>query len=122
MSYPGRQSIKLFVATRITPFKGFTLTGEMNAESSYFADELNWHKIGGRAVFDLVANYDFSVGPDNRFEFSVFGRIDNLLDRTYYNSVRGKGDSKDRAGNMMVYTMLKTCRLPSIRGVAGRLA
>ena len=90
---------KLYLATRVTPFKGFTLTGEMNAQSSYFADELNWHKIGGRAVFDLVANYDFSVGPDNMVEFSAFGRIDNLLDRTYYNTARGSSDSKNRAGD-----------------------
>jgi iron complex outermembrane receptor protein len=89
---------KIYLATRVTPFKGFTLTGEMNAQSSYFADELNWHKIGGRAVFDLVANYDFSVGPNNMVEFSAFGRIDNLLDRTYYNTARGSRDSKNRAG------------------------
>jgi iron complex outermembrane receptor protein len=84
---------KIFLATRVTPFKGFTLTGEMNAQSSYFADELNWHKIGGHTVFDMVANYDFSVGPDKMVEFSAFGRIDNLLDRTYYNSVRLRSDS-----------------------------
>ena len=84
---------KVFVATRITPFKGFTLTGEMNAQSSYFADELNWVKMGGHAIFDIVANYDFSVGPNKMVEFSVFGRIDNLLDRDYYNTARVRSDS-----------------------------
>ncbi len=84
---------KLFLATRVKPFKGMVLTCEMNAQSSYFADEINQEKIGGHATFDLVANYDFSVGPNNRVEFTVFGRIDNLLDRTYYNTARGYRDS-----------------------------
>jgi len=84
---------KLFLAARLKPFEGFTLTGEMNAQGSYFADEINQEKIGGHTVFDLVANYDFSVGPDKMVEFELFGRIDNLLDRTYYNTARGYYDS-----------------------------
>jgi iron complex outermembrane receptor protein len=80
---------KLFLATRVKPFKDMVLTAEMNAQTSYFADEINQEKIGGHATFNLVANYDFPVGPDKMVEFSVFGRIDNLLDRTYYNTARG---------------------------------
>lgn len=84
---------KLFLAARVKPFEGFTLTGEMNAQGSYFADEINQEKIGGHTVFDLVANYDFSVGPDKMIEFELFGRIDNLFDRSYYNTARGYYDS-----------------------------
>ncbi|PJA31558.1 MAG: TonB-dependent receptor, partial [Zetaproteobacteria bacterium CG_4_9_14_3_um_filter_53_7] len=84
---------KLFVAARIKPFNGFTLTGEMNAQTSYFADEINQEKIGGHAVFDLVANYDFSAGANKAVEFNLFGRVDNVLDRTYYNTARGTNDS-----------------------------
>lgn len=84
---------KLFVAARVKPFSGFTLSGEMNAQTSYFADEINQEKIGGHAVFDLVANYDFAVGANNAVEFNLFGRVDNVLDRTYYNTARGTNDS-----------------------------
>ncbi|GAV19144.1 iron complex outermembrane recepter protein [Mariprofundus micogutta] len=84
---------KLFVAARVKPFEGFTLTGEMNAQSWYYADEINQEKIGGHAIFDLVANYDFSVGANKAVEFNLFARLDNAFDRTYYNTARGYYDS-----------------------------
>ena len=84
---------KFFVAARIKPFTGFTLTGEMNAQGWYYADEINQEKIGGHAIFDLVANYDFSVGANKAVEFNLFGRVDNAFDRTYYNTARGTSDS-----------------------------
>ncbi|MCF7821295.1 MAG: TonB-dependent receptor [Mariprofundaceae bacterium] len=83
---------KLFMAARINPVKGLTVTTEMNAQTSYFADEINQEKIGGHAIFDLIANYDFSTGSNNAIEWTLFGRVDNVLDRTYYNSARGYRD------------------------------
>jgi len=84
---------KLFLAARMKPVAGLTLTTEMNAQSSYFADEINQEQIGGHAIFDLIANYDFSTGPNNAIEWSLFGRIDNVLGRTYFNTARGYYDS-----------------------------
>ena len=84
---------KLFLAARVKPVAGLTLTTEMNAQSSYFADEINQEQIGGHAIFDLIANYDFSTESNNAIEWSLFGRIDNVLDRTYYNTARGYYDS-----------------------------
>jgi len=84
---------KLFLAARVKPMKGLTITTEMNAQSSYFADEINQEKIGGHTIFDMVANYDFSTGANNDVQWSLFGRIDNVLDRTYYNTARGYYDS-----------------------------
>jgi iron complex outermembrane receptor protein len=109
---------KLFLATRVTPFTGFTLTGEMSAQSSYFVDELNWYKVGGHSVFNLLANYDFSVGPDNMVEFSVFGRIDNLLDRNYYNTARGYRDSNN-GDNLYTTEDLSITVNPGRRWLAG---
>ena len=84
---------KLFLAARLKPFEGFMLTGEMNAQSRYFADEINQEKIGGHAVFDLIANYDFKTGKNNGMAWSLYARVDNVLDRTKYNTARGFYDS-----------------------------
>ncbi len=84
---------KLFLAARLKPFSGFTLTGEMNAQGSYFADEINQEKIGGHALFDLIANYDFATGANNRVKWALFTRMDNVLDRQVYNTARGYTDS-----------------------------
>ena len=83
----------LFLAANIKPFAGFKLTTEMNAQSSYFADEINRVKIGGHTEFNMLANYDFSFGSNHAVKVSLFGRVDNLLDRTYYNTARGYRDS-----------------------------
>lgn len=84
---------KLFVAARIKPAKGLTLTTEMNAQSSYFADEINQIRIGGHTVFDLLANYDFATGTNDRVKWTLFGRIDNLFDRYYFNTARSFYDA-----------------------------
>lgn len=84
---------KLFMAARVKPLSGLTVTTEMNAQSSYFADEINQEKIGGHAVFDLIANYDFATGTNDAFRWSLFGRVDNVFDRTYFNTARGMSDS-----------------------------
>ncbi len=61
------------------------VTGEMDASSSYYADEINQEKIGGHEVFNLLVNYDTK-------NFSLFARVDNLFDTTFYNTVRGTSD------------------------------
>ncbi|MDQ6965168.1 MAG: TonB-dependent receptor, partial [Mariprofundales bacterium] len=84
---------KLFVAAHVKPIDGLVLTTELNAQSSYFADEINRVKIGGYTEFNLVANYDSSLGSSHAITLSLFGRVDNALDRTYYNTARGFKDS-----------------------------
>ena len=84
---------KLFLAANIRPIDGLLLTTEMNAQSAYFADEINRVKIGGHTEFNLLANYDFSMGANHAVNISLFGRVDNLFDRTYYNTARGYRDS-----------------------------
>jgi iron complex outermembrane receptor protein len=86
---------KLFLAANVKPVTGLTVTAEMLAQSSYFVDELNWHKVGGHTVFDLIANYDFSTGSNNAINWNLFARVDNVLDRTYYNTARGYRDSNN---------------------------
>ena len=81
---------RLFLAAHVRPLDGLTLTGEMNAQSSYFADEINQLRIGGQTVFNLVANYDAHVGKDVGLSF--FARVDNVLDRFYYNTARAYRD------------------------------
>lgn len=74
------------------PLSYWTITGEMDATSSYYADEINRVKIDGRKTFALLVNYDRKVGDTY---WSFFARIDNLFDETYYNTARGgTGDAK----------------------------
>jgi len=84
---------KLFLALDINPVKGLVITPEMNAQSDYFADEINQEKIGGHTVFNLVTNYDFATGVNDAVRWSLFARVDNIFDRTYYNTARGFYDA-----------------------------
>jgi len=79
------------LAVRYKPTANWTITGEMNTKSSYYADELNWLDMSGHTTFNLLANYDRKIGDS---EWSFFGRVDNLFDKTYYNTARTHGDSK----------------------------
>ncbi|MDQ6962959.1 MAG: TonB-dependent receptor [Mariprofundaceae bacterium] len=84
---------KLFLAVHLNPIKGLQLSSQMNTQSAYFADEINQEQIGGHTVFNLLANYELKVESQRDVNFSLFTRIDNLFDRTYFNSVRGYTDS-----------------------------
>jgi iron complex outermembrane receptor protein len=82
---------KLNLSTRYRPADGWILTGEMNAQSGIYADEVNIVWVGGRTVYNLMANYEFK--GDGRMKWSAFARIDNLFDRYYYSTIRGGSDS-----------------------------
>lgn len=61
--------------------EGLTFAVEMNAQSSYVADEPNLIRFGGRSVFNLLAKtIKTSWGG-----ISVFARGDNVLNRFYFN-------------------------------------
>lgn len=74
------------------PVSAWTVTAEMDAISDYYADEINQVKIDGHQVFALLVNYDRKAGGSN---WNVFARVDNLFDKTYYNTARGYNDSND---------------------------
>lgn len=84
-----RHHVNVGLNYRATP--RWTLTGEMDAISSYYADEVNLVDIGGHTTFNLVTQYDLKYGSKQTWSF--FARIDNLFDRTYYNTARGNYDS-----------------------------
>lgn len=85
-----KHHLNLSLSYRTT--KNWTITGEVDAISSYFADEINRVKIDGRETFNLLVNYDRKAGDS---DWSFFARIDNLFDQEYYNTARGgTGDSK----------------------------
>jgi len=67
------------------------LTGEIDYQSEYYADELNRFTIEERTVFNLLANYDVKSAGGQRWSF--FMRVDNVLDEDYYNTARGFYDS-----------------------------
>jgi iron complex outermembrane recepter protein len=74
---------------RLTP--EWKITGEMDAISSYYADEINRVKIDGHEVFNMLVNYDRAYGDS---VWSFFLRVDNVFDKFYYNTARGgTGDS-----------------------------
>ncbi len=62
----------------------------MNSTSSYYADEINQEEISGNTVFNLLVNYDREIGVSN---WSFFARVDNLFDKYYYNTARGRYDA-----------------------------
>ncbi len=77
---------------RIHPAQYWTISTEMEGQSSYYADEINQEKIGGRAIFNVWANYDRKIGDA---DWSIFARIDNLFNRDYYNTARGYRDANE---------------------------
>ncbi|MFH2133826.1 MAG: TonB-dependent receptor [Pseudomonadota bacterium] len=82
---------KLNLTSRYRPADGWTFTGEMNAQSGIYADEVNIVWVGGRTTYNLMANYEFK--SDRKMKWSAFARIDNLFDRYYYSTIRGGSDS-----------------------------
>lgn len=65
-------------------------TTELNAKSSYYADEMNQIEIAGQATVNLLANYTYKW---NGYTLEAFARIDNLFDKFYYNTARSSGDA-----------------------------
>lgn len=70
----------------VKPLNGLSISLEMDAISSYYADEINLVKIPGHEVFNLLASYDIRRAKSN---WSFFLRVDNVFDRDYYNTARG---------------------------------
>jgi iron complex outermembrane receptor protein len=63
------------------PTDNLTISPELIAKSSYYADEVNKFKQPGYGVVNLRASYQ--IKPN----IELFGKVDNLLDKTYYEFV-----------------------------------
>jgi len=88
---PRTPAHKLNLTTRYRATSELTFTGEMNAQSGSYADEVNVVWVGGRTVFNLMANYEMKT--ESGFKWSAFARLDNAFDRYYYSTIRGSSDS-----------------------------
>lgn len=82
---------KLNLTTRYRPTDRWTLTGEMNTQSGIYADEVNVVWVGGRTLYNVMANYEMKT--DGGTKWSFFARVDNLFGRYYYSTIRGGSDS-----------------------------
>jgi iron complex outermembrane receptor protein len=65
---------------------------EINAKSSYYADDLNQIKVGGHATLDLGVDYKTKL---NGYEVSMFARADNIFDKQYYSTARSSSDRNE---------------------------
>jgi len=82
---------KLNMTARYRATEAWTFTGEVNAQSGIYADEVDVVWVGGRTVYNLMANYEIKAEKD--MKWSAFARIDNVFDRYYYTTIRGGSDS-----------------------------
>ena len=71
----------------ITPFT--VLSTEWTLKSNYYADELNQLKMPGYGVVNLLAKHSQKWGD---VSVDVFARIDNVLDKFYFNTARASND------------------------------
>ena len=46
--------------------------------------------VGGRTLYNMMANYELKSSKDIKWSF--FARVDNLFDRFYYSTIRGGSD------------------------------
>ncbi len=74
------------------PSAAVYLMAEVNARSSYYADDLNEIKMAGYGTLNLLASYR-ATWDDVRME--LFGRVDNVFDRHYYATARSSSDRND---------------------------
>jgi len=63
------------------PTDKLTISPELMAKSSYYADEVNKFKQPGYGVVNLRASYQI------KSNIELFAKVDNLLDKTYYEFV-----------------------------------
>lgn len=86
-----KDHLNVKVGTHVSP--QITIQVETDTISSYFADDLNRLEIAGHTVLNLLANYDTKLESGNRL--SLFARIDNVLEREYFNTARAIGDRNE---------------------------
>lgn len=65
------------------------VVSEINSKSSYFADDLNKIKIDKVTTLNLLSTYKTKI---NSYDLTFFARLDNVLDKSYFNTARASGD------------------------------
>ena len=83
-----KHTLNLIVDYR--PIPKLTISPELLAKGSYYADEANEFKQDGYEVVNLRVNYKFTENLE------IFGSIDNLFDTTYYEFVNVSSASIDK--------------------------
>jgi iron complex outermembrane receptor protein len=68
---------------------------EMDTKSWSWADEINQEKWAGRTLFNLAANYDIRENGPLGAKWSLFARVNNLLDKHYWSAARGTNDASN---------------------------
>lgn len=86
-----RHHLNLTLNTRVNP--ELLLSFETDTISDYYADDLNRLKIAGHTVVNFLANYNTRLQGGSTLE--LFARIDNVLDRYYFNTARTTGDRNE---------------------------
>ena len=81
---PGAPLHSLFTQLEYRPAQNLSTALEMRLESKTYVDDLNSETAPGYAVFNLRAAQEFRAGAAR---WTLFGRIDNVLDRDYAGSV-----------------------------------
>ena len=86
-----KHHLNLALNTRVNP--ELLLTVETDTISDYYADDLNRFRIAGHTVVNFLASYNTRLQGGSDME--LFARIDNVLDRFYYNTARTTGDGNE---------------------------
>jgi iron complex outermembrane recepter protein len=87
----------LNLRTHWTIDPNWKLSGEMDARSAAWADEINQETWAGRTLFNVIADYQRKLDWPGGARLTAFVRIDNLFDKNYFNIARGTNDSQSPA-------------------------
>lgn len=68
---------------------------EADTKSWAWADEINQEKWAGRTLFNLSTNYDIRETGLMGAKWSLFARVNNLLDKRYWSAARGTNDQSN---------------------------
>ena len=92
---PRVPSHQLNMAFGWQPDERLRMALEMDAKSWSWADEINQEKWAGRTLFNLAANYDIREKGPLGAKWSLFARVNNLLDKRYWSAARGTNDASN---------------------------
>ncbi|MDQ7970795.1 MAG: TonB-dependent receptor [Oxalicibacterium faecigallinarum] len=81
---PGAPQHSLYTELQYRWQNAVTAAVEMRADSKVYVDDINSDAASGYAVINLRAGYSFDAGAARMM---LFGRIDNVFDRSYAGSV-----------------------------------
>jgi len=82
-----KHRVNLALDYQITP--SLLVNANIESVSKYYADDLNRLEIEEHTTLDLELNYSFKLSS---YEFNLFGKVENVFDKHYYNSARASGD------------------------------